>query len=96
MCVCKYSDWSTQYFYKLRVEDKLWRLRTKLIRPRGQKRGKIGKIGLKTKNNLFFFSGGGTKLLSFSKQFLLLKKLAMILAGVFGCFALGIHVVLFI
>lgn len=62
MCVCKYSDWSTQYFYKLRVEDKLWRLRTKLIRPRGQKRGKIGKIGLKTKNNLFFFFGGGHKI----------------------------------
>lgn len=94
MCVCKYSTWMTQYFYKVRVEDKLWRLRMKLIRPRGQERGKTG---LKTKNNLvFFFREGGTKLLSFSKQFLLLEKLAMILAGVFGCFVLGIHVVLFI
>lgn len=74
MCVCKYSDWSTQYFYKLRVEDKLWRLRTKLIRPRGQKRGKIGKIGLKTKNNLFFFSGGAQNYFPSQNNFYYLKN----------------------
>lgn len=38
MCVCEYSDWLAQYLYKVRVEDKLGKLRVKLRRQRGEKR----------------------------------------------------------